>query len=149
MKILLHTSDKEENSFMSLEGSEIYIDGKKWDLKDLENFSVYSSIVCNIVAKCKTTGKLVELCKVDSVSDAEDIIREITNYMSDVYGETPYKKIISTSLKHIKNYCVAINGNCKKCEIIKYSKYTCAGCYRQDFKPMNWELRVDVSKGRA
>ena len=104
----------------------------------------YDSIVCDIVAKCKTTGKLIEICKVDSVNDAKDIIREIINHMSDIYEVTQNKKIIPTSLKHIKNYCAAINGNCKKCEIIKYSKYTCAGCYRQDFKPMNWELREDV-----
>lgn len=45
---------------------------------------------------------------------------------------------------NLDGFEICVNGNCKKCEIIKYSKYTCAGCYRQDFKPMNWELREDV-----
>ena len=153
MKILVHTSDKEKMNFINLEGFEIYIYGKKWDLRDFENFGIRSSIiryrqhdsiVCDIVADCKTTGKLIEICRVDSINDAKDIIREIINHMSDIYEVIQNKKILPTSLKHIKNYCAAINGNCKKCAIIKYSKYTCAGCYRRDFKPMNWELRKDV-----
>ena len=144
MKMLLHTSDKERTNFIVLRGFEIYVNGEKRDLRDFENFGIrnsiiryrqHDSIVCDIVAECKLTGKLIEICRVDSINYAKNIIREII---------TQNKKIVPTSLKHIKNYCAAINGNCKKCEIIKYSKYTCAGCYRQDFKPMNWELREDV-----